>query len=48
MDGAELYSHLAGHAGGHAYDGIVGLLDVHRPAIDDARPTRFVAWFERL
>ncbi|HUH08849.1 MAG TPA: hypothetical protein VML96_13695 [Egibacteraceae bacterium] len=45
MDGAKLYSHLAG-PGNHAWDGIAAL-DALRDEVD-AIAERFVRWFDRL
>ncbi|RAY12578.1 hypothetical protein DPM19_23535 [Actinomadura craniellae] len=45
MDGYLLYQHLKG--GGHAADGITGLLNLHRPALAELG-ARLVAWFEAL
>ncbi len=47
LDGAALYSYLAGNAQRRAWDGVSGVLDVHKPAIDDAA-TRFVRWVDAL
>jgi hypothetical protein len=46
MDGFELYAHLR-RDGTHAYDGIDGLSEQQRAALDAAGP-RFVAWFQEL
>jgi hypothetical protein len=48
MDGGKLYRHLTGGgAAPHAYDGVAGVADADKPAID-TRAERFVAWFARL
>ena len=47
MDGGKLYFHLKANPANRAYDGVAGVADADKPALDDLA-ARFVAWFERL
>lgn len=47
MDGGKLYLHLKANPANRAYDGVTGIADGDKPALDDLA-ARFVAWFERL
>jgi hypothetical protein len=47
MDGGRLYLHLRADAGHRAYDGVSGVADADKPALDE-QAARFVAWCERL
>ncbi len=47
MDGGKLYAHLKENTANHAYDGVAGIVDGDKLALDDLA-ARFVAWFERL
>ena len=47
MDGGKLYMHLKENPANRAYDGVAGIDDGDKPALD-ALAERFVAWFERL
>lgn len=47
MDGGKLYLHLKADTSHRAYDGVAGVADADKPALDDLAG-RFVAWFERL
>lgn len=47
MDGAALYSYLKGNAQRRAWDGVLGVLDMHKAAID-AAAAAFVRWVDAL
>lgn len=47
MDGGALHDWLTADAAHHAWDGVAGVLDVHKPALD-AVATAFLRWFEEL
>lgn len=47
MDGGKLYFHLKANPANRAYDGVAGVADGDKPALDNLA-ARFVGWFERL
>jgi hypothetical protein len=47
LDGGALYEHLTATPPGHPYDGVVGVHDADKPALD-ALGERLVEWFRRL
>lgn len=47
MDGGALYQHLTGEPPGLPYDGVAGVTDTDKPALETLAAA-FVAWFERL
>jgi hypothetical protein len=47
MDGGALYQHLTADPPGLPYDGVAGVTDTDKPALERLA-TAFVAWFERL
>jgi len=47
MDGGKLYARLTAQPPEPPYDGVAGIADADKPALDDLA-ARFVAWFQRL